>query len=90
VLIQFLKDAKDLKAKVKGKTEKLKIHLLNIRHDKVRALEEVANKANSATGITWFTKPPLLLPRHEMPKKARTRHDRLDAEEGARKKRQRR
>jgi hypothetical protein len=68
--------------KIKGKTKKLKIHLLNINLGQKRALEEVARNANSATGITWFTEPPPLLPFHEMPKK--TRHDRLDAEEGAR------
>jgi hypothetical protein len=76
--------------KIKGKTKKLAINVLNIRDDQVRAQEEVANNADSATGITWFTKPPPLLPRHEMPKRARERYDKLDAEEGARKKRQRR
>jgi hypothetical protein len=72
---------------VEGK--KLAINVLNIRDDKVRALEEVAGNADSATGITWFTKPPPLLPRHEMPKKARAHHDRLDAEGGARKRQRR-
>lgn len=68
-LLQHLKNNPHLE--VGGRV--ITINLLNIKFEQVKALEENANNADSATGITLFASKPPLAPPHKMHKRARAR-----------------